>query len=228
MIVERADFDDLVTLVTQAPPWDKDRPRASASSCARSPRGRRMRPTRSSSAGRGSSPRRPARCRIAARAPSSPRQSGCSARRQLERPQARGERRAELTQVAKALPLEVGAALIASADGYTPRANAALDRAREELGATMRSRTHSRTTCPRRRRPPASRAAASGKEARRRAAAAATAAPTRGFSARGLERRGAERRRAAAESRRRRRRKPADTAGAGATPAPVDRPGRTP
>jgi len=28
----------------------------------------------------------------------------------------------------------VGAALLASADGYTPRANAALDRAREELG----------------------------------------------------------------------------------------------
>jgi hypothetical protein len=28
----------------------------------------------------------------------------------------------------------VGSALLASADGYTPRANAALDRAREELG----------------------------------------------------------------------------------------------
>jgi len=32
------------------------------------------------------------------------------------------------------MPLPVGAALLASADGYTPRANAALDRAREELG----------------------------------------------------------------------------------------------
>ena len=39
-----------------------------------------------------------------------------------------------LVQVAKAMPLEVGAALLASADGYTPRANATLDRAREELG----------------------------------------------------------------------------------------------
>jgi hypothetical protein len=40
-----------------------------------------------------------------------------------------------LVQVAGEMPLAVGAALLASADGYTPRANAALDRAREELGA---------------------------------------------------------------------------------------------
>jgi hypothetical protein len=39
-----------------------------------------------------------------------------------------------LIQVARAMPLEVGAALLASADGYTPRANSALDHAREELG----------------------------------------------------------------------------------------------
>jgi hypothetical protein len=32
------------------------------------------------------------------------------------------------------MPLPVGAALLASADGYTPRANGALDHAREELG----------------------------------------------------------------------------------------------
>ena len=41
-----------------------------------------------------------------------------------------------LVQVASAMPLPVGAALLASADGYTPRANAALDQAREELGTT--------------------------------------------------------------------------------------------
>jgi hypothetical protein len=39
-----------------------------------------------------------------------------------------------LVEVAKSMPLPVGAALLASADGYTPRANAALDSAREELG----------------------------------------------------------------------------------------------
>ncbi len=39
-----------------------------------------------------------------------------------------------LVQVAMTMPMAVGAALLASADGYTPRANAALDKAREELG----------------------------------------------------------------------------------------------
>ena len=37
MTVERADFDDLVTLVAQAPPWEKDRA-AGVRSCARSAR----------------------------------------------------------------------------------------------------------------------------------------------------------------------------------------------
>ena len=37
-------------------------------------------------------------------------------------------------RIAAALPLPVGAALLASAEGYTPRANGTLDRAREELG----------------------------------------------------------------------------------------------
>jgi hypothetical protein len=41
---------------------------------------------------------------------------------------------AQLVRIAAALPLPVGAALLASAEGYTPRANGALDRAREELG----------------------------------------------------------------------------------------------
>ncbi len=41
-----------------------------------------------------------------------------------------------LVQVAGEMPLPVGAALLASADGYTPRANGALDQAREELGTT--------------------------------------------------------------------------------------------
>jgi hypothetical protein len=45
------------------------------------------------------------------------------------------ENLARLVQVAKALPLQVGAALLASAEGYTPRGNAVLDRAREELGS---------------------------------------------------------------------------------------------
>ena len=39
-----------------------------------------------------------------------------------------------LVHVAGEMPLPVGSALLASADGYTPRANSALDHAREELG----------------------------------------------------------------------------------------------
>ncbi|HEX6724490.1 MAG TPA: hypothetical protein VF073_04540, partial [Gaiella sp.] len=40
----------------------------------------------------------------------------------------------QLVRIAAALPMPVGAALLASAEGYTPRANGTLDRAREELG----------------------------------------------------------------------------------------------
>ena len=57
MRVERADFDDLVTLVTQAPPWEKDRAaRRPGSCCAPSPMASRTPPSRSSPAGHGSSP----------------------------------------------------------------------------------------------------------------------------------------------------------------------------
>ena len=41
----------------------------------------------------------------------------------------------QLVKIAAALPVPVGAALLASAEGYTPRANQTLDRAREELGS---------------------------------------------------------------------------------------------
>jgi len=40
----------------------------------------------------------------------------------------------QLVKIAAALPLPVGAALLASAEGYTPRANGTLDRVREEIG----------------------------------------------------------------------------------------------
>ena len=61
--------------------------------------------------------------RTGARAPSSPRRSGCSARSRTRA--GTGTRRTshKLVQVAKALPLDVGAALLASSEGYTPRAN---------------------------------------------------------------------------------------------------------
>ena len=134
MTVERADFDDLVTLVTQAPPWDKDRAagvrillRAVGEGRANAPDQILARWTwRLARATRKIQDRR-----ASAEFPEAKRLLGAVAN-------SRGHRHEEnvhrLVQVAKALPLDVGAALLASSEGYTPRANQALDRAREEIG----------------------------------------------------------------------------------------------
>jgi superfamily II DNA or RNA helicase len=132
--VERADFDDLVTLVTQAPPWEKDRAagvrvllRAIGEGKAVAPEQILARWTwRLARATRKVQDRR-----VSTEFPEAKRLLGAVAN-------SRGYRHEEnvnrLVQVAQAMPLAVGAALLASADGYTPRANAALDKAREELG----------------------------------------------------------------------------------------------
>jgi len=132
--VERADFDDLVTLVTQAPPWEKDRAagvrvllRAVGEGKASAPDQILARWTwRLARATRKVQDRR-----VSTEFPEAKRLLGAVAN-------SRGHRHEEnvnrLIQVAKSMPLEVGAALLASADGYTPRANSALDHAREELG----------------------------------------------------------------------------------------------
>ena len=132
--VERADFDDLVTLVTQAPPWEKDRSagvrillRAVADGKANAPEQILARWTwRLARATRKTQDRRASQ-----EFPEAKRLLGAVAN-------SRGHRHEEnvnrLSQVARALPIPVGAALLASAEGYTPRANGALDRAREELG----------------------------------------------------------------------------------------------
>ncbi len=132
--VERADFDDLVTLVTQAPPWEKDRAagvrvllRAVGEGKASAPDQILARWTwRLARATRKVQDRR-----VSTEFPEAKRLLGAVAN-------SRGHRHEEnvnrLIQVATSMPLEVGAALLASADGYTPRANSALDHAREELG----------------------------------------------------------------------------------------------
>ena len=132
--VDRADFDDLVTLVTQAPPWEKDRSagvrvllRAIGEGKAVAPDQILARWTwRLARATRKVQDRR-----VSTEFPEAKRLLGAVAN-------SRGHRHEEnvnrLIQVARAMPLEVGAALLASADGYTPRANSALDHAREELG----------------------------------------------------------------------------------------------
>jgi ribonuclease E len=134
MQVERADFDDLVTLISQAPPWEKDRAsgvrillRAIGEGKANAPDQILQRWTwKLAKVTRKTQDRR-----ASAEFPEAKRLLGAVAN-------SRGHRHEEnvhkLVQVAKALPLEVGAALLASSEGYTPRANNALDRAREEIG----------------------------------------------------------------------------------------------
>ncbi len=134
--IDRADFDDLVTLVTQAPPWEKDRAagvrillRAIGEAKPQAPDQILARWTwRLARATRKVQDRR-----VSTEFPEAKRLLGAAAN-------SRGYRHEEnvnrLVQVAQAMPLPVGAALLASADGYTPRANSALDHAREELGTT--------------------------------------------------------------------------------------------
>jgi hypothetical protein len=134
--IDRADFDDLVTLVTQAPPWDKDRAAGVRILLRAIGEGKPLAPDqilarwtwRLARATRKVQDRR-----VSTEFPEAKRLLGAAAN-------SRGYRHEEnvnrLVQVAGEMPLAVGAALLASADGYTPRANSALDHAREELGTT--------------------------------------------------------------------------------------------
>ena len=132
--VERADFDDLVTLVTQAPPWEKDRAagvrillRAIGDGKATAPEQILARWTWRLAR----SVRKTLDRKASQEFPEAKRVLGAVAN-------SRGYRHEEnvrqLVTIAKVLPSQVAAALLASAEGYTPRANAALEQAREELG----------------------------------------------------------------------------------------------
>jgi hypothetical protein len=134
MRVDRADFDDLVTLVTQAPPWDKDR---SA--------GVRLL-LRAIAEGKPDAPdqilgRWTWKLARAVRKTLDRKASGeyTDAKRLLgalanSRGQRHEENAARLVKAALVMPREVGAALLATAEGYTPRATNLLDDARERLG----------------------------------------------------------------------------------------------
>jgi ribonuclease E len=135
MPVERAEFDDLVTLVTQAPPWEKDRLqgirillRAIGELKPDAPEQILARWTwRLARASRKAQDRK-----ASAEFPEAKRLLGALANSRGHRHE---ENAARLVSVAKELPLPVGAALLASADGYTPRATRSIERAREELGS---------------------------------------------------------------------------------------------
>ncbi len=132
--VERADFDDLVTLVTQAPTWEKDRLqgirvllRAVADGQADAPEQILARWTwKLARASRKAQDRR-----ASAEFPEAKRLLGALANSRGHRHE---ENAAKLVNAALEQPLPVGVALLASAEGYTPRANQLLDGAREKLG----------------------------------------------------------------------------------------------
>ncbi len=134
MRVERADFDDLVTLVTQAPPWEKDRAagvrtllRAIAEDKPDAPdqilarwTWRLARAVRKTLDRKASQEYQDAKRLLGALANS--------------RGHRHEENAARLVTAALEMPREVGAALLASAEGYTPRSTQLIEAARERLG----------------------------------------------------------------------------------------------
>jgi hypothetical protein len=134
MMVERADFDDLVTLVTQAPPWEKDRVQGARILLRAIGEGKVDAPEQILARWTwklARSTRKAQDRKVSAEFPEAKRLLGALANSRGHRHE---ENAAKLVNAALELPLEVGAALLASADGYTPRANQLIDRARERLG----------------------------------------------------------------------------------------------
>jgi hypothetical protein len=133
MRVERADFDDLVTLVTQAPPWEKDRAagvrtmlRAIAEGKPDAPEQILARWTwRLARAVRKTLDRKASQ-----EFPDAKRLLGALANSRGHRHE---ENAAKLVTAALEMPVAVGAALVASADAYTPRAGQLLEAAKERL-----------------------------------------------------------------------------------------------
>jgi superfamily II DNA or RNA helicase len=135
MKVERADFDDLVTLVTQAPTWEKDRVQGIRVLLRALGEGKADAPDQI--LGRWTwklarATRKLQDRRASAEFPEAKRLLGALANSRGHRHE---ENAARLVNAALEQPLEVGAALLASAEGYTPRATRLIDAARERLGS---------------------------------------------------------------------------------------------
>jgi superfamily II DNA or RNA helicase len=221
MRIERADFDDLVTLVTQAPPWEKDRAagvrillRAIAEGKPDAPDQILARWTwRLSKAVRKQLDRKASQ-----EYPDAKRLLGALANSRGHRHE---ENAAKLVNSALEMPKEVGAALLASAEGYTPRATQLLDAARERLGEIQEvagwisDNLPQPKTGPTRARKRRRRKKKPGVEATAQAApnAAEAASPEGAAPVEGEER--------PPKRRRRRRRKPTDGTGGDESPAPA-------
>ncbi|MBD0347756.1 MAG: DEAD/DEAH box helicase family protein [Thermoleophilia bacterium] len=133
MGIDRESFDDLVTIVTQAPTWEKDRLpgirtllRALGEGKVDAPEQILARWTwKLARATRKAQDRR-----ASAEFPEAKRLLGALANSRGHRHE---ENARKLVDATLELPLHVGAALLASADGYTPRATNLIDAARERL-----------------------------------------------------------------------------------------------
>jgi ribonuclease E len=217
MRVERADFDDLVTLVAQAPPWEKDRAagvrillRAIAEGKPDAPDQILARWTwRLSQAVRKQLDRKASQ-----EYPDAKRLLGALANSRGHRHE---ENAAKLVNAALEMPKEVGAALLASAEGYTPRATQLLEAARERLGTIQEVAGWIAESLPQPKTGP-SRARRRRRRKKKGGEGAVVQAPetaTRAETAEGEEKP------AAPKKRRRRRKKPAGEAATEA-PAPSD------
>jgi len=131
--VERADYDDLVTLVTQAPTWEKERLQGIRVLLRALAEGKAVAPEqilvrwlwRLARASRKAQDRK-----ASAEFADAKRLLGAVANSRGRRHE---ENVARLVNVAREQPLHVGAALLASAEGYTPRATQLIEAARERL-----------------------------------------------------------------------------------------------
>ncbi len=135
MKVERADFDDLVTLVTQAPTWEKDRVQGVRTLLRAIGEGKADAPDqilgrwtwRLARATRKAQDRR-----ASAEFPEAKRLLGALANSRGHRHE---ENAARLVNAAREQPLQVGVALLASAEGYTPRSTQLIEAARERIAS---------------------------------------------------------------------------------------------
>ena len=132
--VDRMSFDDLVTLVTQAPPWEKDRVQGVRVLLRAIGEGKPDAPDQILARWTwrlARAVRKVLDRKASAEYPEAKRLLGALAN---SRGQRHEENAVKLATAAGELPIGTAAALLASADGYTPRANHHLEAARESLG----------------------------------------------------------------------------------------------
>ncbi len=215
MKVERADFDDLVTLVAQAPPWEKDRAagvrillRAIADAKPDAPDQILARWTwRLSVAVRKQLDRKASQ-----EYPDAKRLLGALANSRGHRHE---ENAAKLVNAALEMPKEVGAALLASAEGYTPRSTQLLEAARERLGTIQEVAGWIAESLPQ----PKTGPSRARRRRRRKKKGGPEGATTQNGEAKKTDTAVGQDKAAAAKKRRRRRKKPTEGGTNGSTPA---------